>query len=71
MILPALIEEWKEAHKPSLGISQHVVPGPEPSGDNDLSPVIDGIGITKREAMLILIKIFSSDSNLTVSFIVN
>ena len=71
MILPALIEEWKEAHKSSLGISQHVVPVAEPSGDNDLSPVIDGTGITKREAMLILIKLFSSDPNLTVSFIVN
>ena len=53
MILPALNEEWKEAHKPSLGIPQHVVPIAEPSGNDDLCPVIDGTGITGRDAMMI------------------
>ena len=45
MILPALLA--------SLGIPQHVVPVAEPSGNNDLCPVIDGTGITGRKAMMI------------------
>ena len=49
VILPAHIEVWKTPLKPRHGIPHDVFPVTEPSGKNDLSPVIDGTGITRKE----------------------
>ena len=68
VILPAYVEVWKIPLKPRHGIPHDVFPVSKPSGKNDLSKVIDGTGITRKERGFLLIEIFSSDPNLTLSF---
>jgi len=48
VILSAHIEVGKIPRKPRHGIPHDVFPVSEPSGENNLSPVIDGTGITDR-----------------------
>jgi len=48
VILPAHVEVRKIALKPRHGVPHHVFPVTEPSGNNDLSKVIDGTSITDR-----------------------